>query len=129
MSVFDPKTGYRRNLSYDETVNLVENRDADAGAKAGPGIQRAASRFVQSPFFQRLQQSVYEDFKEQQIKTNLIAINAAREQEAAQAAGVPPDMLRHIPPGPPPPPPGGPPGSPGGKGDDRPGDPFQTPDT
>ena len=119
MSVLDPKTGYRRNLTYDETLNLIEDRDANAGAKAGPGINREATRFVQSPFFERLQAAAYEDMRQQQVKQNLIQQNQAREREAAQQMGVPPEVVRHIP-GPPPP---GPPDGSSGSADR-----FTTPD-
>ena len=63
MSVYDPKTGFRRQLSYEETLNLVNRQNADAGKTLLPGMERQASRFVQSPFFERLKETVYEDMK------------------------------------------------------------------
>ena len=107
MSIFDPKTGFRRQLNYDEALNQAQKENIDAGKKGGPGINREATRFVQSPFFERLKDSVYEDLQKQQVIQTLVQTNDANLRRAAADTGLPPDFVRHIP---------GPPGPPGERG-------------
>ena len=108
MSVYDTKTGFRRQLSYDETLSFVNRQNADAGKTLLPGMERQASRFVQSPFFERLKETVYEDMKSAQLSNQMVQQNQANLQAAAAQTGVPPQMMQG-PPGPP-----GPPGPSGG---------------
>ena len=105
MSILDPQTGYRRQLNYDEILNYMQQRDAEYAKRPGPGINREATRFVQSPFFERLKDSVYEGLQNQQILNALTQQNEANVQEVSAATGVPPPMINAMP-GPP-----GPPGS------------------
>jgi len=111
MSLYDPKSGFRRQLSYEETLNLVKRQNADAGKTLLPGMERQASRFVQSPFFERLKETVYEDMKSAQLSNQMVQQNQANLQTVAAQTGVPPQMMQG-PPGPSGPP--GPPGPPGG---------------
>ena len=66
MSVTDPATGFRRQLSYEETLRMLKNQEIDAGKTLMPGMLRQASRFVQSPYFEKLKETVYEDMKTQE---------------------------------------------------------------
>ena len=70
MSISDP-SGFRRQLSYDETLAFVEKQNADAGKTLLPGMDRQATRFVQSPFFEKLKETVYEDLKSTQMMAQL----------------------------------------------------------
>ena len=117
MSLYDTATGFRRQLTYDETLNLINRQNADAGKVGGPGINREATRFVQSPFFERLKDSVYEGLQQQQVLTSLAQQNEANVRAASAETGVPPSLVSQMgPQGPPGPPgPSGPPG-PNGNG-------------
>ena len=68
MSIADP-SGFRRQLSYDETLALIEKQNADAEKTILPGLDRQATRFVQSPFFEKLKETVYEDLRNTQMMT------------------------------------------------------------
>ena len=119
MSISDP-SGFRRQLSYDETLAHIRKQDADAGKTLLPGMDRQASRFVQSPFFEKLKETVYEDLKSTQLTAQLATQNQANVERVAARTGLPPQVVRHM--GPPDPPDrgggGGGGGSGGGSGDD-----------
>jgi len=119
MSILDPKTGYRRQLSYDETLNLVKRQDAEASKTLTPGMARQASRFMQSPYFEKLKETVYDDMRTTQMMTQLTAQNQQNLQAASAATGLPPQVIQGLP-GPPgqqgPPGGSGPPGGPGPPG-------------
>ena len=117
MSIYDPATGFRRQLTYEETLNLIKRQDADADKAGGPGINREATRFVQSPFFERLKDSVYGNLQQQQVLQALAEQNEANVRRVAADTGVPPQLAGQMgPPGPPGPPPGPPGPPPGGAG-------------
>ena len=93
MSILDKRTGYRRQLSYDETLNLISRQNADAGKSLTPGMARQATRFAQSPYFEKLKETVYEDFRSTQLMNQLAAQNQQNERVAAAAVGIPPQVL------------------------------------
>ena len=100
MSIAEP-SGFRRQLSYDETLNLLRRQDDDAGKTLTPGMAREASRFVQSPYFERLKETVYEDLKQGQVRAQLVAVNQQNLQRAAAETGLPPQIIQAMqPPGP-----------------------------
>ena len=101
MSISDP-SGFRRQLSYDETLAHIKQQNADAGKTLLPGMDRQASRFVQSPFFEKLKETVYEDLKATQMMAQLATQNQANIERAAASTGIPPQVVRHMePPDPP----------------------------
>ena len=87
MSISDP-SGFRRQLNYDETLAFVEKQNADAGKTLLPGLDRQATRFVQSPFFEKLKETVYEDLRNTQMMTQLATQNQANVERAAAATGL-----------------------------------------
>ena len=119
MSIADP-SGYRRNLSYDELSDLLKRQDENASKSLMPGMAREATRFVQSPYFERLKETVYEDMKDDRVRNQLVNENKARLERAQEATGLPANLMPKPPPGPPPGPDddGGPDGD-GGPGGSR----------
>ena len=112
MSIADKVSGYRRHLSYDETLAQMGHQAADAAKKPGPAIIRDATKFVNSNFFERLREAATEDMQARQNAVGAAAQAAANVQAAAARTGVPPTVIRAMGP------PGRrrPPGSSGGAG-------------
>ena len=116
MSIAD-RSGFRRQLSYDETVNHLRRQNEDADKVIMPGMARQASRFVQSPFFERMKETVYEDMKQEQARGQLVAENRMNLERVAAQTGIPPQIIQGLPG---PPGPQGPPGGPGPSGEPGP---------
>ena len=110
----DLRDGLHLRLNLESALNYK-----DVGPQLGAGLVYAATKAINSPLFQRLQQQIEEKDPTSRIlqeKIREINITNVSNEQGLNRADLD-HILRNLPPGPPGPPgPGGPPGAPGAGG-------------
>ena len=113
----DPRDGLHLRLNLESVLNYK-----DVGPQLGAGLVYAATKAINSPLFQRLQQQIEENDPTSRIlqeRLHDINITNVSSEQGLNRADLD-HILRNLPPGPPGPPgPGGPPGAPGAGGASR----------
>ena len=124
----DPRDGLHLRLNLERALNIQE-----VGPKLGAGLSYAATKAINSPLFQRLQQQIDDNDPTSRIleeRIREINITNVANDNGMNRADLD-EILRNLPPGPPGPPgptgdpgapgPSGPPGPPGPGSNRRPG--------
>ena len=107
----DPRDGLHLRLNLESALNIQ-----DVGPKLGAGLSYAATKAINSPLFQRLQQQIDDNDPTSRIleeRIREINITSVANDNGMNRADLD-EILHNLPPGPPGPPgPTGDPGTPG----------------